>query len=382
MLRNIFLLTPIYVTLFWSIALAGNKVKHSVPRVFLSKFMFVPLIIYICHFLYFRPFPTIYPYFDILLQFASLIVFPMYHVYFRLLTVDEKFDWIKHGRYFIPATLVSIAYAIIVFLAPKIEFRAWLYNQNAYPEMLQIQILNALRTLIRLTYLVQVIITVIGNYLLIKKYSVKAEQYYSYIREGKFNNVIALNHSILLMSVAAFVITALGREFLATHNVVLYVGWAVFSILLFIIGFLGLKQKPINPTIEPVVMISAVIAIDDLSDILQQMILNKILNEFEQNKIYLNYQLTIMDLAKIVGSNRTYISNLINQKYNQNFCSFVNNYRLIELETIYQNNLQVSDEVLAKLSGFGSVVSMKRAISVKTGTTIGKWKVNQTFIVS
>ena len=32
MFRTIILLAPIYVTLFWSIALAGNNQKHSKPR--------------------------------------------------------------------------------------------------------------------------------------------------------------------------------------------------------------------------------------------------------------------------------------------------------------------------------------------------------------
>jgi AraC-like DNA-binding protein len=143
-----------------------------------------------------------------------------------------------------------------------------------------------------------------------------------------------------------------------------------------------LKQKPINPSFEPAVMLNVDNSIDDLSDIMQQLILSKILKEFEQNKIHLNSQLSILELAQITGSNRTYISNLINKKYNQNFCSFVNNYRLLELEQIYQRNPQVSDVDLSKLCGFGSVVSMRRAMSLKTGATIGKWKVEKTYIDS
>jgi YesN/AraC family two-component response regulator len=184
------------------------------------------------------------------------------------------------------------------------------------------------------------------------------------------------------MSVAAFTFTALGRDFLANHDAMIYIGWSVFSFVLFIIGFLGIRQKPINPSFETVEIPNTAEIFDEDSEKMKQLILSNIIKEFEQNKIYLNYQLNIMDLAKIVGSNRTYISNLINQKYNQNFCSFVNNYRLIELESIYQKDPQLSDEVLAKLSGFGSVVSMKRAISLKTGTSMGKWKIKQTVSVS
>ena len=106
----------------------------------------------------------------------------------------------------------------------------------------------------------------------------------------------------------------------------------------------------------------------------EKKILDKVLVLFEEEKIFLNSQLNIMDVVQAVGTNRTYISSIINQQYNQNFCSFVNSYRIEELEKILLENPDYTNEVLADSCGFGSLNSLKHAIFTKTGMSIPEWK--------
>jgi len=373
MIRTIFLLAPIFVTLLWSITLAGNAKRFSHPRLYLGHFMLLPLVIFISHFFYFAPLQDIYPYFDVVLQCTSLIVFPAYYIYFRLLTVDDKFSIKAHHKFFIPSMFLTIVYALVVLLTPKAEFRTWLFDEQAYPDSVQIQFLNILRTVIRLTYLVQVVVSVIGNTLLIRKYGSKAEQYYSDVADGKYNNAKMLNYSIIIMSVGAFTLTALGRHFLLSKDLIICIGWSIFSSMLFIIGYMGIRQKPINPTFE-LESVNLYTEPIDLTNAAQKKILQKLIVEFEQKKIYLNSQLNISDVVQAVGTNRTYISTLINQQYNQNFCTFVNSYRLAELERIFLENPTLSNEVLVEKCGFGSINSMKRAIASRTEYSVSEWK--------
>jgi len=374
MLRTIILLLPIYVALFWSIALAGNERKRSTPRRFLGNFMVFPLIIFICHLLYFTPYPDVYPYFDVVLQYASLMVFPIYYIYFRLLTVDKKFSIKAHARFLIIPTMLGIIYAVGVMLTPKLEFRTWLFHQDAFQELPYISFLNIMRLLIRITYLIQVIVSVTANYLLIRKYASKAEQFYSDLQDGKYNNALMLNRSIIVMGTAAFIFTILGRQYLISQNTMIYIGWTVFSFMLFIIGYMGIKQKPINPTYDLVTDLQG--RKDDIKQLpgTQKIILQKLMLEFEQNKIYLNSQLNILDVVQAIGTNRSYISAIINQQFNQNFSVFVNSYRIKELERIIHENQHVSNEILAETCGFGSVNSLKRAVMAKTGMSITEWK--------
>ncbi|MEI8084847.1 MAG: helix-turn-helix domain-containing protein [Paludibacter sp.] len=84
--------------------------------------------------------------------------------------------------------------------------------------------------------------------------------------------------------------------------------------------------------------------------------------------------MNIIDVANAVGTNRTYVSVVINMYYNQNFCSFVNTYRIAELESVLRKNPISSYELLMLSCGFGSVNSMKRSITAKTGLSISEWK--------
>jgi AraC-like DNA-binding protein len=135
---------------------------------------------------------------------------------------------------------------------------------------------------------------------------------------------------------------------------------------------MGFKQKAINPTfdleIEPQKSESQPLLKA------QEQILNRLLEEFDIKKIYLNSQLTILDVVDAVGTNRTYISLIINQQYNQNFCSFVNSYRIEELQRVFTQNPDLTNETLASYCGFSSEAALKRGIKSKTGQSIQDWK--------
>jgi AraC-like DNA-binding protein len=374
MIRIILLLSPIFVTLFWAIALIGNKKEHSTPRLFLSKFMLFPLICLLAHFSYFAPLPDIYPYLDFPYQYAGSLILPVYYIYFRLLTVEDKFSFKAHARYLaVPAFLASL-YCIGAVLTPGNEYRTWLYNEHAFPNSPYIQFLSTMRTILRIQFLVLGVSTVIGNHLLIRKYRDRAEQFYSDINDGKYNNAKMLNYSILIIAGAAFVGVALGRRLLMSKDTIIYIVWSITTVMMYIIGYMGFKQKPINPTFESQATDNRQNLLEAMPDGAPKNILNKILAEFNEKKIHLNSQLNITDLAQAIGTNRTYISSVINQQYNQNFCTFVNTYRIQELEQVLLENPDYSNEMLAEYCGFGSVISLRRAVSAKTGLSMNEWK--------
>jgi AraC-like DNA-binding protein len=161
---------------------------------------------------------------------------------------------------------------------------------------------------------------------------------------------------------------------LLPRDIIIDVIWLIFAISLYGIGYMGFKQKSINPTHEAADEEPEIIPVEIELNLSQELILQKILDEFEKEKIYLNPNLNITDIVQRVGTNRTYISSIINQQYKQNFCSFVNDFRITELEVIYKNNPHFSNEELAEHSGFGSVNSLRRVVVSKTGMSLKEWK--------
>lgn len=107
---------------------------------------------------------------------------------------------------------------------------------------------------------------------------------------------------------------------------------------------------------------------------LQKYILNKLNYELSRNRIHTNPNLTINDVANLIGTNRTYISSTINTFYNQNFCSYINRFRLDELKNYIAEDDSMSNQELAYRSGFGSIDTMKRALKLETGLTLKELK--------
>lgn len=374
-LRLIFLLSPIFVSMFWAVVLTRDKEKQCEPRLFLSKFMFLVSLIFTSHFLYFAPLPDVYVFFDIPLQIAGSIIFPLYHIYFRLLTVDGKFSLRKHFRYYFFPLAVGLFYGIAVMLTPMSDYKLWLYHELGLQSAHSVQLLTIARQLIKFTFITTLVITMVSNYRLMKKYGHKAEQFYSDIQDARQKNAKRIYYSFLLIGSVSLVIILIGRMLLIPNDWIIFAGWIMFTLLIFVLGDSGMKQKMVNPSLEKVqnkempAELSPLLSLRDSNELLE-----KITNEFIYNKLHLNSELTILDLCKAIGSNRTYISAVINQSFNLNFCSFVNSYRIEELRYILHDHPEYTNEELAELCGFGSASSMKRALMSRSGETLKDFK--------
>lgn len=377
MIRTLILLSPVYISLFWCVLLRSNKRNISVPARFLSFFMLIAAICFFGQFLFFAPYPDIFPYWEPFLAFFGSIAFPIYYIYFRLLTVDEKFSFRQHSKYLIVPVLIATVYTAGIFLTSFEVYKAWLYNDTLFPDSTQIQFLGVMRKIVKLTFVVLLIITFVLNQGLLKKYGHKAEQYYSNMEDGRFNKAQLLNFFLVFISISAFVAHIVGRKLLFPSEMIINSIWLIFALSLYGIGYMGFTQKPINPAYEVPEESDPQASTEENEKTLnlsQQMILKRLNEIFEKDMIFLNSNLNIVDVVQLVGTNRSYISILINKQYNQNFCAFVNSYRMREVEKILISNPAISNEHLVEKCGFGSYNSMKRTIESSSGISIQAWK--------
>lgn len=94
---------------------------------------------------------------------------------------------------------------------------------------------------------------------------------------------------------------------------------------------------------------------------------------FETERVFLDKKLTIVRLAEIVGTNRTYLSNFINAELQSSFSDYVNGYRVSFAKTLLVENNAPLD-VIAEMSGFNSVSSFRRMFSAVEGCTPGQYR--------
>jgi YesN/AraC family two-component response regulator len=182
-----------------------------------------------------------------------------------------------------------------------------------------------------------------------------------------------LNLTLVITAFSSISLSALGKYFFLSEEIGLILASAIFSSMLFMIGWLGFKQKSLHPIPENLQQTASELP-EELSTQKYKQLLNRLTTLFEENKLYLNPNLTIQDVALAVGTNRTYISMLINQHFHQNFCSYVNDWRVEALKQCLLSHPDYTTHLLAETGGFGSVDSMKRAVLHKTGKNFQHWK--------
>ena len=92
-----------------------------------------------------------------------------------------------------------------------------------------------------------------------------------------------------------------------------------------------------------------------------------------EEQIYLNPKLTLSELALKVGTNRTYLSNYINQELHSTFFDFVNSRRLtFATELLLTTNYTL--EVIAEKSGFNSLSTFRRCFLQTHGCSPSVYK--------
>ena len=78
---------------------------------------------------------------------------------------------------------------------------------------------------------------------------------------------------------------------------------------------------------------------------------NELVQLFDEKEIYTNGNLTITDVAALLGTNRTYVSNVINNEFGFSFYQFVNKYRIQKATILFIQHPDMQIQEVASLSG-------------------------------
>ncbi len=153
----------------------------------------------------------------------------------------------------------------------------------------------------------------------------------------------------------------------------------LFLVIVYIISFHTMRQKEIYPTDKAQRKELLAVEEEEMQTEKKKLILDsdfealklKLIELMHQNKPYLDGELNLLDLAKLMNINAHQLSYLINSGFNINFFQFVNGYRVAHAKELllHTEKKHLSFLGIAYESGFNSKTSFNTIFKKMTGET-------------
>ena len=149
--------------------------------------------------------------------------------------------------------------------------------------------------------------------------------------------------------------------------------WGVLIIFIYFVSYRAFKKRDLLEGLTPVKELKKPSEAQDDSDAI---LAEKLEEAMSSQKMYLDTDLTLYDVAKNVGASTRKVSNFINSTYDQNFSEWVNQYRVEEVKDRFKStdseNLTI--EAIGLESGFKSRSAMYAAFKKFTGASPANFK--------
>jgi len=380
MYKDIVVLLPMFVCLFWAIALYSVHRRGEFTRLSLAIFMTVSFILYFSHAVYFYGYLDLYAVIDPAYTFASLSVYPLFYIYVRMLSKDETLEPAVIFTLF-PALFFGLTLALIYSMLEPIELDS-IINEYLYREEVQYEYTMLGRIAIgtikagRIVFILQIAPFVYYCRRDISAYNRLIGEYYSSVEGRDLTWVSKMTTVLFLTAIFSMISGIIGRSFFSQADYLIFIPSLIFSSMLFSIGFLGFRQAfTIRDYRKEVSSRENHKETGlNLQDKTREKIKSDLVVLFEEKEYYRKTDLRITDVSSVLGTNRSYVSSIVNVDYDSTFSDYVNKYRVEYAKKLLLDKKNHVLDYVAEESGFASVNSLLRAFKKETSLTPGQFR--------
>lgn len=332
-------------------------------------FMATATLLYLAHFIYFNRLMAVIPLTDAIYCFCNLAVFPLYYLYIEELTDYRPNRW-RQAIYLLPSLLGGMAVGLLYILMDRQEMTLFIEHYLYGNEFASLSGLNFWQAMIhvavRIVFALQVPLVLYFGFRRITAYNAVVETNYSDIEGKRIVWVKTLLVLFAVTSLVSFVFNLIGRQRFIDEAVPLAIPAVLFSMLLLLIGHVGLNQRFSVQDIEAEVFLESEPIPEDCA---YSELLEKIRKLMSEEKLYLYPNLKVSDLARLLNSNRNYIYNAINVEMGISFSDYINSQRIDYASQLLEANPKLSINDVMFKSGFTSASAFYRNFKKFKGIT-------------
>ena len=397
MLSEILKILPMLVCLFWGIAifitLCERRKRHYGV---LTLFMANATLLYWGLSIYYNRIALLIPVSDTVYTFCNLAIYPLFLCYIKAVTTSGQNIYITIVRWMLPSFLCAVIVAwtymymtdeeIQIFLDSCIR-RVSVDTLDGMP--FRMSILHIVR---RLVFVIQIPFVIVIGLRHIRRFNRLVVSLYADTEQRSIMSIHVILYLFLGISVLSFIFNILGAKVFVSSEWIRSVPMFMFSALLYGFGYIGHRHNFSFEDIEHDIkgttgfvdesgkvddeqqdenIMDIVVEGDNESAVQSNEQTSELRQRIERlmidEKLYLTPNLKLVDLVKMLGTNRSYVYNAINREMGMSFSEYVNSLRVKYACELMQRDPSLSIPRVAEQSGFASDVSFYRNFKLFKG---------------
>ena len=331
---------PLFVCTILSAELVVSLCRqYDRARACLLLWSLTATVLYAMHYLFFSHFVAWLPVTDAVYTACNLAVYPLYLIYIYELTDERplrhRLMWTRGlmGISVLFGILVGVLYQLMSPEETRDFIDVYLYGttQGQLTGLALVQ--EAVHDLCRVLFAIGVLVTVVVGVLRIRRYNTLMDALYADSDERKLEIIDLILKLVMVISVLSMIVNGLGRRYFADSEW-LSLPAVAFSCLLFAIGQAGLYQRYTIRDVEKDEADEESLSPSDEEAIREHPLTQRLRTLVEDEQLFLQPDLKLDDLARKLGTNRTYLLRAIKVDLGMSFSEYINRQRIR-----YANNL-------------------------------------------
>ena len=343
--------------------------RRNRARVRLLVFMLTATVLYLAHFVYFNHLTAVVPLTDTFYSFCNPAVFPLYFLYIEELTEYRPNRW-RQVLCLLPSLLCFLATGVLYLLMDGQQTARFMEQCLYGGDLSSLSGIawwqGVAHVIVRIVFALQIPLVLYYGFGRITAYNAVVESNYSNVEGKRIVGVKTLLVLFAVTSFVAFIFNIIGRQEFIEGPEPLTFPAVLFSLLLLLIGHVGLSQQFSVQDIEAEVFQETEPMPEDsgVSELLEG--IKKLVND---EKLFLYPNLKVSDLATRLHSNRNYIYHAINVEMGVSFSDYINGLRVDYAVRLLEANPDLSINDVITRSGFTSSSAFYRNFKKFKGIT-------------
>ena len=325
------------------------------------------LLLYGCHFIYFNHFSDLLPLSDTLYVALNLTVYPLFLLYISAITDRKPLSQQKRFLWsaFMPPVTAGIVVGGLYGAMDAGEAKAFItsYLYLGYETTLSgLALAQAwVHIVCHITFAIQVIIVIVRGFRRIRRFNKTVEQLYADTENKEIEAIPTILILFIVTSLVSTIVNVIGRQ-MFVDTVIIALPSVAFSALIFALSWVGMQHnfsmRDIPEEQEKETDDSEkVTAVPSANSII---IYEKLENLMNNEQIFLQNDLLLNDVAKLLGTNRTYLLQALSSCAHMTFKEYINRKRIAHAEQLIANNPLMPKTEIATRSGYNSMSSFYR----------------------